>query len=85
MQNGLIDMHVHHNLSNVQHLLHIINGITTVREMCGFPWVLDLRADIKSNLVFAPSLYVASNMLNTTQFFLKYAIYYYGEIYPSLG
>ena len=61
---GLIDMHVHHEVSNSQHLLHVANGILAVREMCGYPGILKLRHAINKGEIFAPRLKVASNMLN---------------------
>lgn len=64
---GLIDMHVHLDHGNSQHLLHLLHGITTVREMCGFPGILTLRDEIRNKKIIGPDLFVASTMLNDFQ------------------
>jgi len=61
---GLIDMHVHTVNSNNQKLLNLINGVTSVREMAGQQWMINVREQIKNDSLLAPNLYVASNMLN---------------------
>ncbi len=61
---GLTDMHVHNLVSSSQHLLNLANGITTVRDMDGFPWMLKMRGQIRDNKLLAPNLYVAGHILN---------------------
>ena len=61
---GLTDAHVHLDLSNSQHLLNIVNGITSIRVMCGFPYVLKQRAMVNDLQLFAPKIYSAGTMLN---------------------
>jgi imidazolonepropionase-like amidohydrolase len=61
---GLTDMHVHNLVSSSQHLLNLANGITTVRDMDGFPWMLQMRQQIASNRLFGPNLYITGHILN---------------------
>ena len=62
---GLTDMHVHNLVSSSQHLLNLAHGITTVRDMGGFPWLLRVRARIERNQLLAPTIYVAGHILNS--------------------
>jgi imidazolonepropionase-like amidohydrolase len=64
MMPGLTDMHVHNLVSSSQHLLNLANGITTVRDMDGFPWMLKMRDQVKSNKLLAPNLYITGHILN---------------------
>ncbi|MGH1363329.1 MAG: amidohydrolase family protein [Calditrichia bacterium] len=61
---GLVDAHVHIGESNVEKLLNLATGVTTVREMAGFPWMIPYRDQINANRIFAPNLYIAGTMLN---------------------
>jgi len=61
---GLTDMHVHSLVSNRQKLLHLINGITTVRDMDGFHHLLVERDAIAHHRLLGPSMLVAGTMLN---------------------
>jgi imidazolonepropionase-like amidohydrolase len=61
---GLVDMHVHNLVSSSQHLLNLANGVTSVRDMDGFPWMLKMRDQIASNKLLAPNMYVAGHILN---------------------
>lgn len=61
---GLVDMHMHTLVTNSHHLLNLVNGVTSVREMCGFPWLLKFRDAVRENKLLAPNLYVASRILN---------------------
>jgi imidazolonepropionase-like amidohydrolase len=64
---GLCDMHVHfglpdrhadHELLNRRWALQLLaNGITTVRNMRGFPELLTLRAEIEADVVMGPQIY----------------------------
>jgi aryl carrier-like protein len=60
---GLADMHVHSS-SAAAWLLDLSNGVTTVREMAGFPWMLDAREKIKAGLMLGPTLAVAGPLIN---------------------
>ncbi len=61
---GLTDAHVHVGESNVEKLLNLTAGVTTVREMAGFTWMLDYREQVVANKILAPNLYIAGTMLN---------------------
>lgn len=60
---GLADMHVHSHWASAW-LLDLANGVTTVREMAGFPWLLDVRAHVESGRMLAPTLFVAGTIIN---------------------
>jgi imidazolonepropionase-like amidohydrolase len=65
---GLTDMHVHlfdqHPLKSIWMLLLLINGVTTVRDMCGQPEKIQLREKIKKNEILAPNLYQSGPIIN---------------------
>jgi len=61
---GLTDAHVHTLETDSGFFLNLFNGITAVREMDGFPWLLADRAAIRANRVLAPTPYVAGTILN---------------------
>ncbi len=61
---GLVDAHVHTLVSNAHHLLNLVNGVTTVREMCGFPWMLRFRQQARDNRILAPNVYLTGPILN---------------------
>lgn len=64
---GLVDAHVHvGESSNSDLLLYLANGVTAIREMCGFDWMIPYREEIKKNKVLAPNLYLAGTMLNNS-------------------
>ena len=64
---GLTDAHVHTLESDADQLTHLIYGITTVREMDGFPWLLAKREALRQNRLLGPTAYVASTILNYYQ------------------
>lgn len=61
---GLTDAHVHIGESNAEKLLNIATGVTTVREMASFSWMIPYRDTIAANAILAPNLYLAGPMLN---------------------
>jgi len=61
---GLTDMHVHSS-SAASWLLDLSNGVTGVRDMAGFPWLLDARESISAGRMLAPSLTVAGPLINS--------------------
>lgn len=61
---GLVDAHAHSMVSNSTHLLNLANGVTTVRDMDGFEWMLQLRDRIAANELLAPTMYVAGHILS---------------------
>ena len=60
---GLVDMHVHQLTSAAQHILHVGHGVTTVRDMAGFPWLLEWRERSARDAWLAPTMHVASPIL----------------------
>src|SRR5437899_610430 len=46
---GLTDMHVHSS-SAASWLLDLSNGVTGVRDMAGFPWLLKIRENVSGSL-----------------------------------
>jgi imidazolonepropionase-like amidohydrolase len=63
---GLTDMHVHQLTSSSQHLLNLTQGVTTVRDMDGFPWTLAMRTRIRRGELLAPNQYITGQILNGT-------------------
>ena len=61
---GLTDVHVHTLQTHADYLLDLLFGVTTVREMDGYPWLLKLRAAARANRLLAPTPYVAGTILN---------------------
>lgn len=53
---GLVDMHVHLNMSDMINLL-FANGVTTVRNMWGFPQTLDWKRRIDAGEIPGPRVY----------------------------
>jgi len=60
---GLTDMHVHSS-SAASWLLDLSNGVTGVRDMAGFPWLLKIRENVSAGRMLAPSLTVAGPLIN---------------------
>jgi cytosine/adenosine deaminase-related metal-dependent hydrolase len=60
---GLTDMHVHSERP-ADYLLDLATGVTTVREMDGFPWMLRMRDAVSARRVLGPTFYVAGTILN---------------------
>ena len=61
---GLCDMHVHQLVSSSQHLLHLMEGVTSVRDMDGFPWTLRMRETVRKGKLLAPNMYITGQILN---------------------
>ncbi len=64
---GLTDMHVHTH-DDADYLLHLAFGVTTIREMNGWPWRLARRELIESGGLTAPNMYITSRILNSSDF-----------------
>lgn len=73
---GLADMHVHigHGVANAsgtnadvrtELLLYVAHGVTTVRNMAGEPWMLDLRRDVARHELVGPRIVTAGPVLET--------------------
>jgi DNA-binding GntR family transcriptional regulator/imidazolonepropionase-like amidohydrolase len=60
---GLVDMHVHTNLSSGDFLLDLANGVTSVREMNGSDWLAEQRKQVRANTLLIPNLYIAGRIL----------------------
>ena len=61
---GLVDMHVHTTTTSSGYLLDLAAGVTGVREMCGFPWLLRRREAARAGKLLAPRLSIAGHILN---------------------
>jgi imidazolonepropionase-like amidohydrolase len=61
---GLVDMHVHRLATMANDLLLLLNGVTSVRDMDGFLWMLRQRPKILANELLAPTPYIAGHILN---------------------
>jgi imidazolonepropionase-like amidohydrolase len=61
---GLTDMHVHQFVSSSQHLLNLMEGVTSVRDMDGFPWTLRMREAVRRGELLAPNMYITGQILN---------------------
>ncbi|HSP07736.1 MAG TPA: amidohydrolase family protein, partial [Acidobacteriota bacterium] len=60
---GLVDMHIHSSTADGW-LLNLANGVTTVRDMDGYPWLLQVRDHVNAGRMLAPVLYVAGTIIN---------------------
>ncbi len=65
---GLTDMHVHlfdkHAMKNTWMMLLLINGVTSVRDMCGELEKLVLKEKIKRNEILGPNLYQSGPIID---------------------
>lgn len=61
---GLVDMHVH-TTSLSEQLLRLATGNTAVREMDGFPWMLEYRRAVTGGLALGPSEYIAGTIITS--------------------
>ena len=59
---GLTDMHVH-TQSLSEQVLRLATGVTSVRDMDGFPWLLRLRRAIRGGHLLAPTHYIAGTII----------------------
>ena len=64
---GLVDMHVHTLTTSGHYLLDLVNGVTSVREMCGFKWLLSRREQARKNRLLVPNLYLTGTILNGSE------------------
>ena len=60
-------MHVHTH-DDADYLLHLAFGVTTIREMNGWPWRLARRQLTDSGGLVAPNMYITSRILNSSDF-----------------
>ncbi|MGZ9202076.1 MAG: amidohydrolase family protein [Caulobacteraceae bacterium] len=61
---GLTDMHVHSSYAGGW-LLNLAYGVTTIRDMGGYPWILRARDHINAGLMLGPSDNVAGTIINS--------------------
>jgi len=61
---GLCDMHVHTSYEDIDLPLQIANGVTTVREMWGHPWVHDWRERIDAGTLLGPRYVIGSQIID---------------------
>jgi len=59
---GLTDMHIHSSRADGW-LLNLAAGVTTVRDMDGFPWILRARDQINAGKMLGPTDYVAGTII----------------------
>jgi hypothetical protein len=59
---GLTDMHIHSSAAGGW-LLNLAAGVTSVRDMDGFPWILTARDHINSGAMLGPVTYVAGTII----------------------
>ncbi|MFQ5796070.1 MAG: hypothetical protein ACE5JP_13620 [Candidatus Bipolaricaulia bacterium] len=64
---GLSDMHVHLHEYENDLLLHLANGVTTVRELTGAPWHLKWRDEIARGERLGPNLWVYSAKIGSSR------------------
>jgi imidazolonepropionase-like amidohydrolase len=69
---GLTDMHVH-TAGIGEHILRLSAGVTAVRDMDGFPWLLRLRDAIAHRRTLGATMYVAGTII-ADQPFYGYAV-----------
>ena len=65
---GLVDMHVHSSSASGW-LLDLANGVTSVRDMGGFPWLIRLRDSVSARRILAPVIYLAGTIINAEALF----------------
>ena len=64
---GLTDMHVHTH-DDSDYLLHLAYGVTSIREMNGWPWRLERRRLLEAGKLLAPNMFITSRILNSSDF-----------------
>jgi len=64
---GLTDMHVHTH-DDSDYLLQLAFGVTSIREMNGWPWRLQRRQMVEAGKLLAPNMFITSRILNSSDF-----------------
>lgn len=70
---GLADMHIHSARADGW-LLNLAAGVTTVRDMDGFPWILRARSQINAGKMLGPTDYVAGTIIASQPLGEGYAV-----------
>ncbi len=65
---GLTESHSHTIHSPSQLLVYLTRGVTTLREMDGYPWMLEARAAANRGALLIPNLYVSGHILSHRPF-----------------
>lgn len=65
---GLIEMHAHTLTTSADYLTQVGSGVTTIREMDGFPWLLERKRQAEAGILFAPTMFVTGMILNGGDF-----------------
>ena len=60
---GLADMHVHQLFSADVHILNLANGVTTVRDLDGFAWMLEWRKQARQDQWVFPDMIVSRTII----------------------
>ncbi len=62
---GLWDMHTHYGFDDrIVVPLHVANGVTSIREMWGFPQIHDVRDRIEAGQLLGPRMTIASSLID---------------------
>ena len=61
---GLTDAHTHTISSPSQFLVYLTRGVTHLREMDGFPWMLAAREKARAGKLLIPNLYITGHILS---------------------
>lgn len=64
---GLVDMHVHTLVTVANYLTQLGSGVTTIREMDGFPWLLARKHQAERGEILAPTMFVTGQILNANE------------------
>ncbi len=84
---ALADMHVHANSVNDENIwflpIFLSYGITTLRFMSGDEGLLDWRSKVKNNLLLAPDIHVASQLIDGAP--PVFGEYHFGPIAPNVN
>ena len=70
---GLADMHTHSHYSHSDLLLYLSYGVTTIREMNGSPWMIDMRDAATVDDYLVPNMMVAGRIISEEFWGLTYA------------
>ncbi|MBN1968170.1 MAG: amidohydrolase family protein [Candidatus Delongbacteria bacterium] len=69
---GLSDMHIHLNTEE-DLTLALVNGVTTVRNVFGFPHHLEWKKEIETGLRIGPRIFTSGKIIDGENPFLPYA------------
>jgi hypothetical protein len=61
---GFVDMHVHRLQGTAADLLYLVNGITSMRDMNGSPWMLRQRQRVQRGQILGPNVYISGAIIS---------------------